>query len=270
MAVDSASTLLAMDPVGKRSGVAKIFNHATKLSQLRDYPIGVASWGLGTIGARSISSLVREFANRRKRLDEIEQSARKLSVKAEAKALQKLLNDAFARAWPDDNKQDKENKSQLGVLVGGYSGEEFFPEEYVFVVPGGKFAQKRKPHDDGSQNFGADWFGLTDALVRFHHGRDDGLEAILLRHGTEKQTAKKIIDTLKSELQYPVPFDGMPLQDAVDYAQFMAGLAVARYRFVMGPEMCGGPIDVAAITRQDGFVWIKQKDLEARSWVPTR
>src|SRR3989442_9788796 len=65
MAADSASTLSAADPTGKELGVAKVFNNATKLLQLRDYPVGVATWGSGTIGASTISSLVEEFANER-------------------------------------------------------------------------------------------------------------------------------------------------------------------------------------------------------------
>ena len=62
MAADSASTLQALDQQRRVRGVAKIFNNATKILQLRDYPVGVASWGAGTIGARSISSLVYEHA----------------------------------------------------------------------------------------------------------------------------------------------------------------------------------------------------------------
>ena len=57
MAADSASTLSVTGPSGQ-SGVAKIYNHATKLTQLKDYPTAVATWGAGNIGGRTISSLV--------------------------------------------------------------------------------------------------------------------------------------------------------------------------------------------------------------------
>jgi len=264
IAADSASTLSAADPTGKELGIAKVFNNATKLLQLRDYPIGVATVGAGTVGARTISSLVEEFANDRPTLEQL--GAKRLSVEKEAKELQKFLMEAYNKAYPDKAAQ----RGGPALLVGGYSGNEFFPEEFVFNVPQGEFAARRTPNPNGSQDFGADWFGITDALVRFHHGRDDRMPMILKGCGVADDVIAKVMETLQAQVQYPVPFDGMPLQDAVDYALFMAGLAVGRFRFVMGPEMCGGPIDVATITRQDGFKWVKQKNVQAGAWVPAQ
>jgi hypothetical protein len=262
IAADSASTLSAADPRGKELGIAKVFNNATKLLQLRDYPVGVATVGAGTIGARTISSLVEEFANERPTLGQL--GAKKLSVEKEAKDLQRFLMDAYNKAYPDKTAQ----RGGPALLVGGYSGVEFFPEEYVFNVPQGEFEPRRTPNPNGSQNFGADWIGITDALVRFHWGRDDRTPAILKDCGIADDMIAKVMAAFQAQVQYPVPFDGMPLQDAVDYALFMAGLAVGRFRFVIGPEMCGGPIDVATITRQGGFQWVKQKNVKAGAWMP--
>lgn len=105
MAADSASTLAATDPTGKELGVAKVFNNATKLLQLRDYPIAVASWGAGTIGARTISSLVEEFANSRPSIGRGDLDPKKLSVEAEAEALQKSLLDFYKHTYPEPAKE---------------------------------------------------------------------------------------------------------------------------------------------------------------------
>jgi len=258
MAADSASTLGATDPTGKPLGVAKVFNNATKLIQLRDYPIGVASWGAGTIGSRTISSLVQEFANGRPAV-----SVDKLAVETEARELQKFLLKAHEAVHGKYNGQG-EGTAPLGVVLGGYSGTGFFPEEYVFSIPKGEFVPKRNQLlPQGGQDFGADWFGITDALIRFHHGRDDNLPRVLEQQGLTKDVIDRIMAAIMAQLQYPVPFEGMPLQDAVDYCLFMAGLAVGRFRFVIGPELCGGPIDVATITRDVGFRWVQRKNIAA-------
>jgi hypothetical protein len=50
----------------------------------------------------------------------------------------------------------------------------------------------------------------------------------------------------------------MPLQDAIEYANYMLNVTIGRYRFVLGPELCGGQIEIAAITPRE-FNWISQK-----------
>jgi hypothetical protein len=59
-------------------------------------------------------------------------------------------------------------------------------------------------------------------------------------------------------LEYQIPFAVMPLQDAIEYANYMLNVVVGRYRFVIGPELCGGQVEIAAITQQR-FNWISRK-----------
>lgn len=262
IAADSASTLMGQTSDGQ-VGVVKVFNHAAKVIQLRDYPMAVASWGAGNLGARTISSLVEEFANQRSPMAQAEKD---LSVKTEAKELMGHLVEFYDQANP--SWRDQPAHATVGVLVGGYSGTGFFPEEYAFTVPDGNFKRLRAPGPKGEQDFGANWFGMTDAVVRLHHGRDDALKEILKQSGVADDTVDEVMKKIQSELQYPVPFAGMPLQDAVDYAMFMVGVTVGRYRFVAGPELCGGAIDVATVTRHEGFRWVQRKDLSARPFGP--
>ena len=62
LAADSTSTIEGAVGGGP-PGVLKTYDHASKLCQLKDYPIGVASWGLGSVSTRAIASLVAEFSN---------------------------------------------------------------------------------------------------------------------------------------------------------------------------------------------------------------
>lgn len=266
VATDSASTLHAQGPEGQE-GVAKVFNHATKVLQLRDYPVAVASWGASQIGSRVIASLVEEYANQRPPLEELEEDGGQLHVKSEAEGLMEFLFDHYEKSFPDWDQMDAP-PGGLGVLVGGYSTGNFFPEEYVFNLPQKDFGQLRKPTEEGQQNFGANWYGLTDAIVRLHFGRDGRLPDMLQSLGVETGKIQQLEAAIQQNIQYSVPFAGMPLQDAVDYAIWLVSVAVGRYRFVVGAELCGGPIDVVAITRDKGFQWIQRKKLSARAIGP--
>lgn len=262
LAADSASTLMVQTSEGQ-VGVGKIFNHATKLLQLRDYPIGVGTWGAGNIGDRTISSLVSEFANSRRALSEL--GPDDINVRSEAEGLLDSLCGAYEGFIPDWREKAH---PQVGMIVGGYSGNAFFPEEYVFLVPEREFIALREPGPEGQQDFGANWYGMTDAIVRLHHGRDEKVPQILVEEGIDKAVIERLMERLHTEAQYQIPFGGMPLQDAIDYAMYLVGVTVGRYRFVLGAESCGGPIDVAMITRDRGFQWVQQKQLRTRPFGP--
>lgn len=263
VATDSASTVGVEGPEGQQ-GVGKVFNHATKLIQLRNYPIAVANWGASKIGERIIASLVEEYANSRPPLATVQESEGELSVKEEAEGLRDFFRDFYEGVYPDWEQRDQV-PGGVGVLVGGYSGDAFFPEEYLFNIPQGQFQRLRPPKEDGSQDYGANWYGATDAIVRLHFGRDEGVLEILQQLDVEPQKIAQTEQIVKCQLQYPVPFAGMPLQDAVDYAIYLVSVTIGRYRFVVGAEICGGPIDVATITRDRGFQWVKRKELAVRA-----
>jgi hypothetical protein len=53
----------------------------------------------------------------------------------------------------------------------------------------------------------------------------------------------------------------MPIQDAIDLAEFLVDLTIKYERFILmpGAGTVGGPIEVAAITKHEGFKWVKRK-----------
>lgn len=51
----------------------------------------------------------------------------------------------------------------------------------------------------------------------------------------------------------------MPKQELANLAQELINLTSVKRKFSSGKETVGGPIDVAVISRIDGFVWVKRK-----------
>jgi len=262
LGADSAATIngRAEGPDGLREGVLKTYYNARKLLQVGDLPIGVLTWGLGQIGLRTVESLVREWEHAQ-HWQTIEDCQRhhsggdgSFTVKECATSLSAHLNTVYAEV-PEFRALPQELRPGLGIVVAGYSEGKFFPEIWRFVVPFDSEVIDQRPDKDGKPDFGASWFGLTDAIVRLHWGRDDqALKILSEKWGIPEDDLR----TALMPLQYLVPFAVMPLQDAIEYAYYMLNVVIGRYRFAIGPELCGGQIEIAAIT-QGQFNWIARK-----------
>ncbi len=256
LASDSATTV-AGTPVSSQGqqgpqGIVKVFYNATKIFQINNLPIGVLTWGAGSFKARTVASLVEEFEN----LDEIKQiKDENIEVRDIAQKLWRFLDEKSEQYFSEIPKQAR---PQTGVIIAGYSKDDFFPEEYIMAIP---MQQPRRVREDinGQPNFGANWFGMTDAIIRFHHGRDEKIPEILDGLEINSEDIGKFENNVQQDVQYKVLFHAMPLGDAIDYARFLIDLTIARFRFVIGAELCGGPVDIASITRKKGFSWVSHK-----------
>ena len=54
----------------------------------------------------------------------------------------------------------------------------------------------------------------------------------------------------------------MPIQDAIDLARFLVETTIGFVRFaVFLPKSVGGAVEIAAITKHEGFRWVQSKRL---------
>jgi hypothetical protein len=269
LAADSTSVVEGIVTVNGTSthGILKTFDHVHKVAQIQDYPVGTLTWGTALIGARSVESLIHEYAHTLVPLAKIDvTSARRRTgttqtakvrpernVRQIAEGLRAFIVDAYSAEFAGRNP-----KPPLSVLVSGYSAGMFFPEQWLFEFPEGNELRQVRPDVDEKPSFGANWFGITDAITRLHWGRDDALLVDVAKHcNTSVEDIKNIMD----RYQYPVFFDGMPLQDAVDYAAYLVNVVIGRFRFVVGAPLCGGAVEVAVVT-PDGLTWIRRRTWE--------
>lgn len=245
---------------GIQEGVLKTYYNARKLMQVGDLPVGVLTWGMGQIGLRTIESLVREWEHDQHWQSQEDHKSHHsegesiFTVRKCADSLRQHLSEAYAevqefRALP------AERRPGLGIVVAGYSEGQFFPEIWRFAVPFDNEVINQRPDRDGKPDFGASWFGLTEAIVRLHWGLADEVPRIISK---KFGIPEEDIRTALKPLEYQIPFAVMPLQDAIEYAYYMLNVTIGRYRFVVGPELCGGQIEIAAIT-QGEFNWISRK-----------
>jgi len=55
-------------------------------------------------------------------------------------------------------------------------------------------------------------------------------------------------------LSIPLGASEMPIQDAIDLADFLVEICKKTSRLVPGPQIIGGPTDIAVITKHEGFM----------------
>jgi len=154
---------------------------------------------------------------------------------------------------------------QLAFIVAGYNPDGSH-QVFMVYVPG-QIEEKRSSKAKGKE-YGASWAGQFDVVARVVLGRDPRLSNLSFVQQAVKNLGD---DTIKRELaglEYAISWGTMNLQDSIDFAVLMIQTTSAIQRFSDGVLMdpgdipgVGGPVDVAVITPNKGFVWIERKSL---------
>jgi hypothetical protein len=139
--------------------------------------------------------------------------------------------------------------------VGGYSAGQFYPDEFLVSFPAGSVDRVRPGQDAG---FGILWWGVTAPIFRLYFGVEPEVIGWMTEKGVEVAVAQGLYEELRQRFGWTILFDGMPLQDAIDLGVYLANVTIGHSRFVVGPPVCGGHVDVATITHR-GFGWVRQK-----------
>jgi 20S proteasome alpha/beta subunit len=282
-----------------QKGMARIGSDtASKLFQLNKR-IGCAITGIAFLpspgGIKNISAFVDEF----KRVEEVErlsveEMANRLNEFFESKydwrtpltnlktLIKKDLESKGLELVGDFEEgkgilkfkfKDKTGKEQQGVggldridiMVAGFN---YDGSHQVFVcnIPG-EVSKKRDSKEKGKE-FGASWIGQTDVTSRIVLGWDGRMFALPFVQEASKKLGEEEIGKQLRGLEYQISWGTMTLQDAIDFCTLAIRTTEAIQRFSDGVAMdpgdipgVGGDVDVAVITRDKGFVWVKKKNL---------
>lgn len=250
LASDSAASVWARGPDQKTIGVVNVYNHADKVFNLcKEFPIGAITWGSGSIGNSSISTLLKDF--RRQVTPTLDQDAYTIE---EVTGL--FADFVYSQNYVPAFK-DWEQKPDLGFMVGGYSAKKDYAEEWKFDIIGGTITGPYKVR--GENETGMTWNGESEAITRLYFGHGAGLPTILSNAGIDKPKLEEIMQLINQHLAVPFVVAPMPIQDAIDIAAFFVNLTVEFSRFKPGAPTVGGPVDIASITKHEGFKWVRRK-----------
>lgn len=243
---------MAADSMSQRRDAVQAeinYHFAEKICQIDDLPVCVMISGSGTIGARPLMGMFREFF-----------WALKKHINAESYSIvddilspiASLVVTAYRSVHGNDGPTTR-------IIVGGYSSNRAAPEVYRLELPdkedwAQEIPQSREIFD---VNYVLKW-GNDGAIQRLLVGYDDGLLTQAARNDDGARVALRFLEAHANEFKAQLSLDGMPLIDAVHFAEYLGIVAAGFDRFTTGWRTIGGVLDIAAIT-PDGVHWAQKK-----------
>jgi hypothetical protein len=254
IAADSATTL------DLENGSHQVYNNANKVFHLhRRRPLGAVTWGLGNIGSASIASIAKDLRHRLMGLDKdfpeweipSDYSVRWVTEKAI-----ELFHGLYKTQFSDYELPEGKTMPAMGFMVSGYSAGAKSAETWGFIVDdpvNAPLAVEIISQNDSGWNAQAQYV----ATKRLFEGIDPILRE-QIRLALPPAEMAKIEPLLAAHQSYPA-HPAMPFADAVALCEFLVSVTAGYSHFLLGPDIVGGPVEVAAISRHEGFKWIKRK-----------
>lgn len=246
-------------PAGQMQ-VFNVYNNADKVFNLKKgMPVGAITWGAGSIGQTSTSTIFKDLRKIFTDGNEEQYPGWKLNkdtdtIEGIASRVKEFVFDkSYVPAF-----RDAPVKPDLGVIVAGYSPKASMADEYQIDIKNGQCIGPRPLR--GRDQIGLTWGGNAEPVNRLMLGVSSALPGLLqsmFQVSAEKMPS--VLQTIQLNSALPLVIPAMPLQDAIDLAEFLVDLTIKFTRFMPGPPTVGGPIDIAAISKHEGFRWIRRK-----------
>ena len=250
LASDSATTM--MDQESGR--VVTVYNNANKIFNLcKRMPIGVITWGLGNFGHSSIATLAKDFRVRIS-ADKTVFDPEKYTILDVARKFVDFMHKEHYLPAVTTLSDDK--LPLTGFVIAGYSSGASVAEMYGVNLFGRTMPELTEFYS--GEQAGLRWDGQPEAITRMIMGFAPELPGLLQEVGVADNLLEKIKERL-CVLQQPLIMPSMPIQDTIDLAEYLVDLTVRFARFRPGVPTVGGPIEIASITKHEGFKWSKRK-----------
>ena len=268
LASDSAATIFGNLPTGQLVTI-NVYNNASKVFNLRKgLPLGAITWGAGRIGQTSVSTIIKDLRQRfagddPNHLDWKLKSGAYTVEEAANRLKEFVYDDLYQKEFKDFPHQ----KPDLGFIVAGYSARASLADDFQIDIQKGLCTGPRRLRKQ--EESGMVWAGEPEALNRLIMGQSPILPS-LLQAELKVQPAQmaQAMANILPKIQLPAVLPAMPLPDAIDLAEFMVELTIKFSRFRPGPPTVGGPIEIASISKHEGFRWIKRKYFFTRELNP--
>jgi hypothetical protein len=267
---------------GDPSGGQHYYNHSQKLFELATEPgmgtFGVVCWGLGGLQVSSYRTLFALLSddmaqNRPKTVTDVadrwvtrfwntysDPNCPIAPFIAQCKALNakqahdpKLPPDPGMRTEPEQKTFDQLRLGLVaGFCVGGYAPPDRTPSAFEIIV------DPLQPKPTPVQILAGQWkfWGAPNMIQRLIFGADDELKENLMKSGNWKGTRVDLdAVVLQSTLAHPL----VPIRDAIDFVHACIFSTIKAIKFSSLSQVCGGPIELAVITTDRRFRWVRHK-----------
>jgi 20S proteasome alpha/beta subunit len=226
------------------------YDNATKLLKVsgQDH-VAAITYGVGVIGQtspRTAHSYLPEFE------EELAAQPGRISVEDFAAK----LSDFFNRQWQSSMPPGVQVGDMI-FLVAGYNENEAYGRVYQLSVP-----NSLTPTEQNHNDFGLTYGGQHEITARILSALDDGTVKTIMPHlNVPPAGIPAVIGAIRQQHALKIPYQFLPLQDCVDLTILLINTTAELMRFVTDVRGVGGPIDVATITRTEGFKYVQAKQI---------
>lgn len=245
MAADSASSFA--------SGM--VYYNSHKIIHLHpELPVGVMLTGAGGIGSESLDTLLKDL---RRRFSGNDSQYKEWTLDPASYSMASIA--ARLREFLFEEKSAAHGGSTWTKLrLCGYSAGRPLAEVWEVNLQGPDCPQPGCIQ--GEREFGLRWDGEYEALDRLVFGLGTRFNEFAVKHGLSAEQAAELREKLVPDLYELLFVDAMPIQDAVDLARYLVETTLGFVRYsVSRPRTVGGPIEIATITKHEGFQWAQRR-----------
>ena len=139
--------------------------------------------------------------------------------------------------------------------VFGYSSGRPLPELWGIYINGKDIPEPTLIAAEGASL--PNWAGERQGIDRLIFGRSAGVLDSAVKNGMEADKATELVIKAGSDLYEPFVLAAMPIQDAIDLAEYFVETTAGFMRFsIKRRKAVGGPVEIAGITKHEGFKWV--------------
>jgi hypothetical protein len=261
------------------AGGMHYFNFNQKLFEVGEgSTLAIATWGLGGLGPVSYRTLIAELgddlvANPPASVGDVAQrwtdrfwraySGFDLTQRVVALHAKGQHDPSLNPPDPDQRIKAEEDEYNtlatglsVGFCLGGYTPPDRTPT--VASVQFSPLLPNPAPVLQTWEGFG--WWGVPNLISRLIFGADANLKDAILKSGKWGGTQQDLDDIVK---QQSLSHGSLPIREAIDYVHTCIQCTIKAMKFSGMLQVCGGPIEVAAITSDRKFRWVRHKSLHA-------
>lgn len=237
--------------------------------------LGVVTWGLGSFSEISYRTLIASFAQEMEGYPplSVQESAHRWAQKIwpiyrdKYESIIEEFRRFSGRVTAGDQISPEENKIMarlhsnysVGFCIGGICQRTLEPKAFeILISPDLGGTPDPTELISGYPRF----WGWPNLMNRLRWGMDDPLFGRIMDSGKWTGTESELVEIVAiGEISPPGVL--VPIRDAIDWVYSSIFTTIKGIKFSKWDHVCGGPIEIAVLTTDRKFRWVRHKGLDA-------